>query len=228
MGSYLSNESVEFKIVSKKVVIYKNDYTTNFSGEISLSISSMVHLNLGQNSLLFNISSSRFFNECCFSYNINVERYQIFTEIISFKNEIQPNEDIDLQLLYYYYNNSIRPLINSTINVAIYVNSLLKYEANFKTNNSGSLKVYISNDLIEFKEDQNSFSLNLFFNGSHFLQNFTLSFNMEIIIHNQLNLFAIEICIGLLTTSLFMALLVFVYKRRRAKNQLLTDISFKY
>ncbi|MFW9772097.1 MAG: hypothetical protein ACFFEO_08025 [Candidatus Thorarchaeota archaeon] len=226
--SYLSNESVEFKIISNKNVIYKDYYTTNFSGKISLYISSIKHLNLGQNSLIFNISKRKFFNECQFLYNVNVEKYQIFAEIISFKNKIHPNEDIDLQLLYYYYNNTIYPLMNSTINVAIYVNWLLKYEANFKTNNSGLLKVQIIHDFIEFNEDQNDFLLNLYFNGSDFLQNFTLSLSMEIISVDQLNLFAIEISIGSLTTSLFMGVLVLVYKKRKAKNKLLKDISFKY
>ncbi|MFW9784861.1 MAG: hypothetical protein ACFFFB_21455, partial [Candidatus Heimdallarchaeota archaeon] len=226
--SYLSNESVEFKIISNKNVIYKDYYTTNFSGKISLYISSIKHLNLGQNSLIFNISKRKFFNECQFLYNVKVEKYQIFAEIISFKNKIHPNEDIDLQLLYYYYNNTIYPLMNSTINVAIYVNWLLKYEANFKTNNSGLLKVQIIHDFIEFNEDQNDFLLNLYFNGSDFLQNFTLSLSMEIISVDQLNLFAIEISIGSLTTSLFMGVLVLVYKKRKAKNKLLKDISFKY
>lgn len=224
----LSNHTVEFKILARKIVIIKRSYITNFSGKISLLISSVDHLNLGLNFLIFNLSGSDFFKEGIFTYEIYVGKYQIFAEIISFKDKIQPNDDITLQLLYYYYNNTIYPLINATINVAIYNNKILKFEENFRTNNSGLLQVHIIHEIIELKEIQNIILLKVFFNGSQFLQNLSLSFNLEIIDENQLNFFLIEITSGSLIFGLFIGVLIFIHKKRKAKSQTLKDMSFKF
>jgi len=225
----LSNQSVEVKIISKEIINYKEYYITNSSGKITFQIFSIYHLNLGLNFLIINITDSNLFKDCFFTFNITVEKYKIFAEVISFKNKIQPNEDIQLELLYYYNNNSIHPLINKTITVAIYTNSLLKFKDNFKTNNSGLLKVYIFHELIDFKPDQNTFLINLFFNGSRFLQNYTLSFGLEINYNeNQMNFHTVEFTLVSLVSFLLISFSIFVYKKRRAKNQLLKDISFKY
>lgn len=225
---YLSNHTVEFKIIAKKIEIIKRYYTTNFSGKISLHISSVDHLNLGLNFLIFNLSGSKFFKRSVFTYDIYVGKYQTFAEIISFSGRIQPNDDITLQLLYYYYNDTIRPLINSTINVEIYHNNVLIFEENFRTNNSGLLQVYIFNELIELNELENAILLKLFFNGSQFLQNFSLSFNLEIMDDNQLNYFVIELTIGSLIFSLFLGVIIFIHKKKQAKSQILKDMSFKF
>ncbi|MFX0147558.1 MAG: hypothetical protein ACFE8E_07375 [Candidatus Hodarchaeota archaeon] len=225
----LSNQSVEVKIISKNIVNYKAYYITNSSGKFTFQIFSIYHLNLGLNLLIINITDSDLFKDSFFTYNITVEKYQIFAEVIYFNSRIQLNEDIQLELLYYYNNNSIHPLKNETINVAIYTNSLLKFKENFKTNNSGLLKVNIFYELLEFEPDQRTLLINLFFNGSRFLQNYTLSFSLEINYNeNQMNFLTVEFTLVSLVGFLLIGFSIFVYKKRRAKNQLIKDISFKY
>lgn len=227
-NSGLSNQSVEFKIISKENLIYREDYVTNKSGIIMLYISSIDQLELGENSLIFNISNNKFFIESHFKYKLKVERYPIFNQIIRFKSNITTGEDIIFEILFYYLNGTIHPLINKTISLVIYSNDILKFEKTFGTNNSGLLKVNISYNSIEITENQDDFLINLYFNGSKFLQNFTFSLNVEIIrINNQDNHFKTEILLLSLTASSIILFSIIIYNRKRSKSKLIKEISFR-
>jgi len=227
-NSGLSNQSVEFKIISKENLIYREDYVTNKSGIIILYISSIDQLELGENSLIFNISNNKFFKESHFEYKLKVERFPIFNQIIRFKSNITTGEDIIFEILFYYLNGTIHPLINETINIVIYTNDILKFEKKFGTNNSGLLKVNISYNSLEISENQDGFLINLYFNGSKFLQNFTFSLNVEIIrINNQDNHFKTEILLLSLTASSIIFFSIIIYNRKRSKSKLIKEISFR-
>jgi hypothetical protein len=227
-NSGLSNQSVEFKIISKENLIYREDYVTNKSGIIMLYISSIDQLELGENSLIFNISNNKFFIESHFKYKLKVERYPIFNQIIRFKSNITTGEDIIFEILFYYLNGTIHPLINKTISLVIYSNDILKFEKTFGTNNSGLLKVNISYNSIEITENQDDFLINLYFNGSKFLQNYTFSLNVEIIrINNQDNHFKTEILLLSLTASSIILFSIIIYNRKRSKSKLIKEISFR-
>jgi len=227
-NSGLSNQSVEFKIMSKENIIYKQDYVTNKSGMFILCISSIDQLDLGENSLIFNISNNKFFKDSHFEYKLKVERFPIFSQIIRFKSNITTGEDIIFEILFYYLNSTIHPLINKTINLVIYSNDILKFEKKFKTNNSGLLKVNISYNAIEITENQDSLLINLCFNGSKFLQNFTISLNIALIsIFSQDNHFKTEILLLSLTASSILIFSIVFYNRKRSKSKLFKDISFR-
>jgi len=227
-NSGLSNQSVEFKIISKENLIYREYYITNKSGIIMLYISSIDQLELGENSLIFNISNNKFFKESHFKYKLNVERFPIFNQIIRFRSNITTGEDIIFEILFYYLNGTIHPLINKTISLEIYSNDILKFEKKFGTNNSGLLKVNISYNSIEITENQDEFLINLYFNGSKFLQNFTFSLNVEIIrINNQDNHFKTELLLLSLTASSIIFFSIIIYNRKRSKSKLIKEISFR-
>lgn len=227
-NSDLSNQSVEFKIMSKGIIIYKQDYVTNKSGMIILWISSIDQLGLGENSLIFNISNNKFFKDSHFEYKLTVEKFPIFNQIIRFKNNITTGEDIIFEILFYYLNSTIHPLINKTIDLEIYSNDILKFEKKFRTNNSGLLKVNISYNAIEIKENQDSLLINLCFNGSKFLQNFTISLNIELIrVNSQNNYFKTDILLLSLTASSILIFSIVIYNRKRSKSKFVKDISFR-
>ena len=227
-NSGLSNQLVEFKIMSKENIIYREDYVTNKSGIIILCISSIDQLGLGENSLIFNISNNKFFKDSYFEYKLKVERFPIFNQIIRFKSNITTGEDIEFEILFYYLNVTIHPLINKTINLVIYSNDIIKFEKKFGTNNSGLLKVNISYNAIEITENQDMLLINLCFNGSKFLQNFTISLNVELIrVINQNNHFKTEILLLSLTASSIIIFSIIIYNRKRSKSKLFKDISFR-
>lgn len=227
-NSGLSNQLVEFKIMSKENIIYREDYVTNKSGIIILCISSIDQLGLGENSLIFNISNNKFFKDSYFEYKLKVERFPIFNQIIRFKSNITTGEEIEFEILFYYLNVTIHPLINKTINLVIYSNDIIKFEKKFGTNNSGLLKVNISYNAIEITENQDTLLINLCFNGSKFLQNFTISLNVELIrVINQNNHFKTEILLLSLTASSIIIFSIIIYNRKRSKSKLFKDISFR-
>jgi len=214
--------------MSKENIIYREDYITNKSGIIILYISSIDQLELGENSLLFNISNNKFFKDSHFEYKLKVERFPIFNQIIRFKSNITTGEDIIFEILFYYLNGTVHPLINKTINLVIYSNDILKFEKKFGTNNTGLLKVNISYNSIEITESQDTLLINLYFNGSKFLQNFTISLNVELIrLNSQDNHFKTEIMLLSLTASLIIIFSIIIYNRKRSKSKLFKDISFR-
>ncbi|MFX0017668.1 MAG: hypothetical protein ACFFAK_12605 [Promethearchaeota archaeon] len=227
-NSGLSNQLVEFKIMYKENIIYGQDYVTNKSGMFMVYISSIDQLGLGENSLIFNISNNKFFKDSHFEYKLTVERFPVFNQIIRFESNITTGEDIIFEILFYYLNSTIHPLINKTINLVIYSNDILIFEKKFKTNNSGILNVNISYNAIEITENQDSFLINLCFNGSKFLQNFTISLNVELIrVFSKNNHFRTEILLLSLTASSILIFSSFIYNRKRSKSKLLKEISFR-
>ena len=110
----------------------------------------------------------------------------------------------------------------------IYGNDILKFEKKFETNNSGLLKVNISYNAIEIAENQDSLLIILCFNGSKFLQNFTISLNIELIrVYSQDNHFKTEIMLLSLTASSILIFSIVIYNRKRSKSKLFKDISFR-
>ncbi|MFX0024893.1 MAG: hypothetical protein ACFE8M_00650 [Candidatus Hermodarchaeota archaeon] len=227
-NSGLSNQTVEFKIMFKENLIYREDYLTNKSGIIMLYISSIDQLELGENSLIFNISNNKFFKDSHFEYKLNVERFPIFNQIIRFKSNITTGDDIIFEILFYYLNGTIHPLKNKTINLGIYSNDILKFEKNFGTNNSGLLKVNISYNAIEIAKNQDNILIILYFNGSKFFQNFTISLNVKLIrINSQDYQFKTEILVLSLTASSIIIFSIIIYNRKRSKSKFVKDISFR-
>ncbi|MFW9947174.1 MAG: hypothetical protein ACFFDX_10130 [Candidatus Odinarchaeota archaeon] len=227
-NSVLTNQTVEFKIMFKESEIYKEYYLTNKSGIIILCISSIDQLELGENSLIFNISNNKFFKDSNFEYKLNLERFPIFNQIIRFKSNITIGEDILFEILFYYLNGTIHPLVNKTINLGIYSNDILKFEKKFRTSSSGLLKVNLSYSTIEITQPQNTLLIILYFNGSKFFQNFTISLNIELIrVNSQDNHFKTEILLLSLSASSIIIFSIIIYNRKRSKSKFIKDISFR-
>jgi len=230
--SYLVNETFHFEIISNKKIFYQNNFTTNAIGEISFNVSTISHLNLGQNNLIFNLRNDMIYNNATFFYEIFVEKLAIFVEILRFDNNLENDRLIKIKLYFYFFNQSIKPLENQILKTIIYNDLTLEYEDEFKTNQSGYVDIEISLNSFRFKENEKKFYVDIVFNGTKYLENNTITLNFKI--QNYLsqgvfdlffttNIFLFSILI-LLFTSIFMKVNI----RKRTKFKLIRDLTFKF
>jgi len=124
----LENETVQCVIKNNDVIIYQTNFTTDIDGMLSFNISTLEHLGLGRNNISFSIKDNPYYLDATFSYEIYVKKIPVYVEIISFVNATEEGGSIEIQLFYYYFNASQKPLENENITVIVYSNSTLKYE----------------------------------------------------------------------------------------------------
>jgi len=231
-NSYLVNETFHFKIISNKKIFYQNNFTTNESGEISFNISTISHLNLGENNVIFNIRNNVIYNNATFSYEILVEKLAIFIEILRFDNNLESDHLITIRLYVYFFNQSIIPLKNQFLKTIIYNDLTLEYEDEFKTNQSGFVDVEISPNNFRFKENEKKFYIDIVFNGTKYLENKTITLNFKVKnflsqgvfnLYFTTNIFLFSVLI-ILFTSIFMKVNI----RKRTKFRLIRDLTFKF
>jgi len=231
-GSYLVNETFHFEIISNKKIFYQNNFTTNESGEISFNISTISHLNLGENNLIFNIRNDVIYNNATFSYEIFVEKLAIFVEILRFDNNLEDDHLITIKLYFYFFNQSIKPLENQILKTIFYNNLTLEYEDEFKTNQSGFVDIEISTNNFRFKENEKKFYVDIIFNGTKYLENKTITLNFKIqnfLSQGVFNLFfTTNIFLFSILIILFTSICMKVNIRKRTKFKLLRDLTFRF
>jgi len=231
-GSYLVNETFHFEIISNKKIFYQNNFTTNESGEISFNISTISHLNLGENNLIFNIRNDVIYNNATFSYEIFVEKLAIFVEILRFDNNLEDDHLITIKLYFYFFNQSIKPLENQILKTIFYNNLTLEYEDEFKTNQSGFVDIEISTNNFRFKENEKKFYIDIIFNGTKYLENKTITLNFKIqnfLSQGVFNLFfTTNIFLFSILIILFTSICMKVNIRKRTKFKLLRDLTFRF
>lgn len=231
-NSYLVNETFHFEIISNKKILYQNNFTTNESGEISFNISTISHLNLGENNIIFSIRNNMVYNNATFSYEIFVEKLAIFVEILRFDNNLENDHLIKIKLYFYFFNQSIKPLKNQILKTIIYNDLILEYEDEFKTNQSGFVDIEISPNNFRFKENEKKFYIDIVFRGTKYLENKTITLNFKIqnfLSQGVFNLFfTSNIFLFSILIILFTSICMKVNIRKRTKFKLIRDLTFKF
>ena len=231
-NSYLVNETFHFEIISNKKILYQNNFTTNESGEISFNISTISHLNLGENTIIFNIRNNMIYKNATFSYEILVEKLAIFVEILRFDKNLENHYLITINLYFYFFNQSIKPLKNQILKTIIYNDLSLEYEDEFKTNQSGYVDIEISPNNFRFKENEKKFYVDIVFNGTKYLENKTITLNFKIqnfLSQGVFNLFfTTNIFLFSILIILFTSICMKVNIRKRTKFKLIRDLTFKF
>jgi hypothetical protein len=229
-NSYLSDQLVLFSISSNHSIIYQNNFTTNQFGTFQISISSPIHLILGENNLIFELKDNKIYNDTIYLYELFVERNPVLVDVITFEENLKKNENLTITLFYYYFrNNDLEPLRREDIELKILNDQDLAYASIYKTDSSGVLSIMISQDSFNVDGDNMNLRLDLIFNGTDSLKNKTFSLHL-IISNTEINngvhinfllIFAISIPLSLISISL-------LYKFKKNKNKLLTEITIRY
>lgn len=229
----LINETFSLTTFYNEKVLFQNNFTTNESGEIAFNISTISHLNIGRNELMFMMKNSIIYNDTTFSYDLIVKKIPVFVNVINFMNNIANANYVEIQLYYYYmFNQSKKPIENENIKLIFYRNTISEYELNLITNQSGFLDVRINPNNVIFQAAEKSIYVDIIFNGTSQLENNTITFYIELDnfsykgISNSFFLSNVS-----LISVLFMLLSLIclkVYNIHRTKFKLIKDLTFKF
>ena len=232
-GTSLINETFRLITTYNKEIFFQTNLTTNENGEIAFNISTISHLNLGRNEIIFSMKNNVLYNDTTFSYEIFVKKIPVFVDITNFEDNLEDANIIKIQLYYYYFfNQSEKPIENEKIKLVFYTNSFSEYESNLITNQSGFVNIMIFPNNIIFKAAVKSIYINIIFNGTDQLENKTVSFNVKIenfSYQGISNLFFFT-NIGLISIliMLFLFISLKVYNLHRTKFKLIRDLTFKF
>ena len=229
----LINETFRFITSYNKEILFQTNLTTNESGEIAFNISTISHLNLGRNEMIFCMKNNIIYNDTTFSYDIFVQKIPVFVNITSFENNLEEANLIKIQLYYYYFfNQSKKPIENENIKLVFYSNTTSEYELNLMINQSGFVNINISPNNIIFQTAEKSIYFDIIFNGTDHLENKTISFNLKIenfLYQGISNLFFFtNISLFSILILLFSFISVKVYNLQKTKFKLIRDIIFKF
>ena len=232
-GISLINETFRLLTTFNEEILFQTNLTTNESGEVGFNISTISHLNLGRNEVKFSMKNNVLYNDTTFTYEIYVNKIPVSIDIASFENNLEKSNLIKIQLYYYYsFNQSEKPLENENVSLLFYTNSILEYESNLRTNQSGFLNITIFPNNIIFKTAVKSIYITVIFNGTGQLENKTLSFNLNIenFSYEGISYLFFSTNIGLF--SIIILLMLFIglkaYYLQRSKFKLIEDLTFKF
>ncbi len=229
-NTFLNNQLITFQISSNSSIIFQSNFTTNDLGIINIFVSSVDDFGLGVNNLVLKLGKNNVFNDSIFQYEVFVDRNPVFIDVINFKDIIESWEDLRINLFYYYYfNNTLYPLENQSIELAILRDNNITYTQIFSTDKDGILSVAISHKLFSSNKENKDLTLTLKYNGSLYLENKTLSLNLNIKIYKQESRFQL-ILISSVTASAIIVLisLVILFRFKRPKKIILPEITIRY
>ena len=234
-NSALIDLEVLFQIKSNNITLFQSFFLTNESGEIWLNLSSVLQLSIGVNILTFFITNNNFYNDSINIYQLILERVPIFIEINKFEEIVERNEDIEIELLFYYFNyiNSCFEFLKSSqITILLYNKGELQYKTNSMTNNSGILQIQIPLQSLDNNWIKEQLSIEIVYNGTEILSHKTLTLNVEIIlplIFGNINSVQFTTIIVLSFIGIFFTLFALnSFYKRRSRYKVLSKISFKY
>jgi len=232
-NSELINQTILFKINSSNLIVYQNNFTTNASAMIEITLSSNSNLKLGLNNLIFVLNNNKIYNDKSFNFNLFVEKCPIFIEIVQFNDTLGKNEDLRIKLFYFFIlNNNKEPLRNYPIKLEIYSNALLKYKYIQNTNNSGILSIKIPKENLSLTYNDKELSINFIFNGTSFIKKkgFSLTIKIEKFLNSELeHSFQIIILSSIpVLTILLTSFSLIIYNNKSHKPRTLAEITFKY
>ena len=232
-GTSLINETFNLVTRFNQEIFFQTSLTTNESGEIAFNISTISHLNLGRNKIIFSIENNIFYNNTTFTYEIFVKKIPVFVDITNFEDHLEDANIFKIQLYYYYYFNQNKiPIENEKIQLVFYADSISEYESNLWTNQSGFVNVKIFPNNIIFKTAVTSIYINVIFNGTGQLENKTISINLNIenfSYQTISNLFFFT-NIGLFSALIMLSFFIFLklFNLQRTKFKLIRDLTFKF
>jgi hypothetical protein len=228
-NSHLINRSILLKIISNNSIIYCSNFTTNQLGIVEISISSTTHLSIGTNILIFIMTNDDVYNDSRFFYQVFLEKNPILMNIISIKDRLRIDEDLEGELFYYYFfNNSLTSLNNQHIQLEIFDKQTSMYSKIYTTDNFGKLILNLSQDLFNFNKESKDLVLNLTFNGTLFLGNHSYSINIHINDSTIIDGFNsnILIIISVLTISPLVSIPL-LSKLRKERKKILANITIR-
>ncbi len=229
---YLENETLQCLIRNNDDVIYQTDFTTDKEGMLSFNISTVKHLGLGRNNVSFIIKNNSHYWDTTFSYEVYVKKIPVYVEIINFVNNTEEGSLIKIQLFYYYFNLSKKPLENENLKIIVYSSSTLEYEEMLQTNKTGYVIINILPSIFNFKESDIVLYLDVVFNGTIYIENRTISLSFQIhnyqFHRNNSSFYFVNVCLLSILTSLFTSIGLKVYKYKKAGYKLIKDITFKF
>ncbi len=204
---------------------FEENLTIDDQGIIEFDISS-IYLNINQNSLIFLIKNHTFYHNSEFIYNLTVKKAPIFIEIFKINRILKEKEDFKIYIsFFYYFNNIRRALVNDLIKIRIFNQQTLIYESIDETNQNGLLFLLIPQEILNFPQKKTDIRIELFFNGTYYLQEKDFTLNSEIIITYQSNLFPFFIIVVILIL-LFSS--IFYNNTKKSKLRNIMEISIKY
>ena len=229
---YLVNETLLCLIRNNDQIIYQTNFTTDNDGMVSFNISTVKHLGLGRNNVSFIIKNNSRYLDTPFSYEIYVKKIPVYGEITNFVNSTEEGSVIKIQLFYYYFHTSEKPLENENLKIIVYSNSTLEYEEMLKTNQTGFVNIIILPSTFNFKEGDKIFYIDVIFNGTIYLENKTISLSFQIhntqYYRNYSSFYFVNICLLSILAFLFTSIGLKVYKYKKAGFKLIRDITFKF
>ncbi|MFX1327107.1 MAG: hypothetical protein ACFE91_03055 [Promethearchaeota archaeon] len=229
----LINQTIEVLTTFNNLIIYQINFSINGSGIIVLNISSLLHLNIGQNFIIFSLKNNRIYNNSRFTYGIFVEKNPIYVDVILFTKILKENEDLEIKLHYYYYFNQNKTfLADYFIMIKIFHISSLIFVHEYKTDNFGNLSVIIPQKYFNFNPKIEELTIKIILNETSYIGNKTLLFslilNQDAIINIkksfQVNFFFF---ISILIIVLIF-LSVAINNNRNKNEKLLSDLVIKY
>ncbi|MFW9829044.1 MAG: hypothetical protein ACFFEY_15820 [Candidatus Thorarchaeota archaeon] len=227
------NQTVNFMISFSGQIIHQQNYTTINSGVIYVHLCSFTNLRLGENILTFSIYNNPNFNDTSFRYSLFVEKSQLNFEIITFKNYLEKNEDLEIKLYFYYFFNQTEiPLTTHTIIIKIFDNNNITFFNEYNTDNNGILYLIISQELFLYNQKSQELMLSICFNGTDSINNktLTLGFNIEqnsvLNLSNSFQIKVLSFCTALIIISILLSYIII--KRRNRDETLLSELVIKY
>ena len=229
---YLENETLQCLIRNNDDVIYQTDFTTDKEGMLSFNISTVKHLGLGRNNVSFIIKNNSHYWDTTFSYDVYVKKIPVYVEIINFVNNTEEGSLIKIQLFYFYFNLSKKPLENENLKIIVYSSSTLEYEEMLQTNQTGYVLINILPSIFNFKESDKVLYVDIVYNGTIYIENRTISLSFQIHNYqfhsNNSSFYFVNVCLLSILTSLFTSIGLKVYKYKKAGYKLIKDITFKF
>jgi len=231
-SSDLINQTIEFQIYSNNKTIFDEKYTTNLLGCIELNLSSLSHLNIGLNTLIFNMSNNELYDDYEFAFDLFVEKLSILTEIIKLEGHLEKFNDIEIIIYYYYYFNYILyPLVNTKIQVQIYQSNELLITSYYETDDSGILYLNFSSESFYLSQTAKKIILKFTYNGTNIFNSKILNLYLDIGLNQNIeNLNIIQITMILTISSVGVTLSLssfYFYNKRRSKFKDLSDLTVK-
>jgi hypothetical protein len=228
----LENETVQCLIRNNDEIIFQTNFKTDKDGMLLFNISTVKHLDLGRNEISFLIKNNPYYLDTTFSYELFVKKIPVFVEITNFVNNTEEGSLIKIQLFYYYFNTSKKPLENENLKIIVHSNSILEYEEILKINQTGFININILPSIFNFKESDKIFYVDVIFNGTSYLENRTISLSFQILNfqyqRNDSSFYFLNICLLSILTSLFTSISLKVYKFKKMGFKLIRDITFKF
>ena len=229
-NSFLNNQSILFIISVNDSVIFQSNFTTNYLGIIEISISSVSHLNMGLNKFTFKLLQNKVYNDSIFQYEISLDKNPVFVDIINYKENLVKKEDLVIQLKYYYFfNGSLMPLNNQCIELEIIWNQSLIFTQIFSTDISGFLLINIPQELLNYTVKIEDLKLNFVYNGTIYLENKTISLNININNSKAKSTLNSNVIIftAISITSLIISLPL-LYRFKKERKKILSEITVRY